>query len=73
MGLHLARSERAHVGLDFAPGMLDLARQRLPAATFIECDIRALQLDRTFALVVGWDSFFDLTPEALREPGSRGC
>ncbi len=67
MGLHLARSGRPYVGLDFAPAMLDLARQRLAEASFIEADMRSLQLERRFALIVGWDSFFHLTPEDQRE------
>jgi hypothetical protein len=41
--------------------MIAIARKRLPGATWIEGDMRRLDLGRRFDLIVAWDSFFHLT------------
>ena len=56
----------AVTGLDIAPAMLVIARQRFPAALWIEGDMRSLSLDRRFDGIVGWDSFFHLTGDEQR-------
>lgn len=53
-------------GVDFAPGMLALARARLPRARWIEADMRQLNLGRDFDGIVAWHSFFHLTIAAQR-------
>ena len=53
-------------GVDAAPAMLALARARLPAATWIEHDMRSLALGARFAAIVAWDSFFHLRRAAQR-------
>ena len=53
-------------GVDAAPAMLALARARLPAATWIEHDMRSLALGVRFAAIVAWDSFFHLRRAAQR-------
>ena len=57
----------AVTGMDFAAPMLAMARARFPAARWIEGDMRALDLGEAFDGVLGWDSFFHLTPEEQRE------
>ena len=53
-------------GVDAAPAMLALARARLPAATWIEHDMRSLALGARFLAIVAWDSFFHLRRDAQR-------
>ena len=55
--------ERGHpvTGVDFAAGMLEIARARFPEAEWVEADMRGLELGRRFGGVVAWDSFFHLT------------
>lgn len=53
-------------GIDFAPAMLDIARRRLPDETWTLGDMRQLDLGRSFAAIIGWDSFFHLTPAEQR-------
>ena len=48
------------------PAMLARARARLPAATWIEHDMRSLALGARFAAIVAWDSFFHLRRAAQR-------
>ncbi len=53
-------------GVDFAPAMLAIARSRFPAETWIEADMRALDLGRRFGGIVAWDSFFHLGADEQR-------
>lgn len=53
-------------GVDRAPAMLALGRERLPEASWIEADMRDLDLGRRFAAILAWDSFFHLKPEDQR-------
>jgi SAM-dependent methyltransferase len=47
-------------GVDAAPAMTALCRQRFPQATWIEADMRGLALGRRFDAIIAWDSFFHL-------------
>lgn len=53
-------------GVDAAPALLGLARARFPAMTWLDGDMRGLDLGRTFAAVLAWDSFFHLEPADQR-------
>lgn len=53
-------------GADTAPALLALARARLPTHGWIEADMRRLELARSFAGILAWDSFFHLTPDDQR-------
>ncbi len=48
-------------GVDFAAAMLAIARTRLPAARWLQGDMRELDLAERFRGIVAWDSFFHLT------------
>ncbi len=63
---HLLARGHPVTGVDFAAPMLALARRRFPAATWIEADMRELELGRRFGGIVAWDSFFHLTREDQR-------
>lgn len=56
----------AVTGVDFAPAMLDIARDRFPNADWQLQDIRHLALKREFDGVLGWNSFFHLTQPEQR-------
>lgn len=53
-------------GIDGAPAMIDLCRQRLPQHEWIAGDMRGLNLDRRFDLIVAWHSLFHLPPADQR-------
>ncbi|MBX3664433.1 MAG: class I SAM-dependent methyltransferase [Burkholderiales bacterium] len=53
-------------GVDAAPAMIALCRERYPEERWIEADMRGLDLGRRFDAIVAWDSFFHLTPEDQR-------
>ena len=47
-------------GVDAAPSMIALCKQRFPESTWLEADMRTLTLGRRFDAVIAWDSFFHL-------------
>ena len=53
-------------GVDSAPSMLALCRQRFSKARWIESDMRRLALGEKFQGLVVWDSFFHLTQDDQR-------
>jgi trans-aconitate methyltransferase len=54
------------VGVDSAPSLIGLARQRLPQGEWRVADMRALALGRQFEGVLAWDSFFHLGMDEQR-------
>lgn len=50
-------------GVDFSEAMLAVARARYPNARWFWADMRRLALDDIFDGIVGWHSFFHLTPD----------
>lgn len=53
-------------GIDSAPALIELCRQRFPQAQWHVQDMRSLALGRRFDGLIAWDSFFHLTPEDQR-------
>lgn len=53
-------------GIDAAGAMVALCRERYPAQTWIESDMRAMDLHRRFDAIIAWDSFFHLTADDQR-------
>ena len=47
-------------GVDSSPAMIEACRQRFPAQDWIVADMRELALQRAFAGILAWDSFFHL-------------
>ena len=64
---YLLQRGLAVTGLDAAETMLDIFRSRLPAADWVNMDMRRLQLDTRFDGIVSWDGFFHLTQQAQRQ------
>ena len=48
------------VGVDSAPSLIAIARERMPQAEWLVGDMRMLDLGRTFDGVLAWHSFFHL-------------
>jgi len=63
---HFIEHGYAVTGVDAAPAMIALCRQRFPEATWIEADMRSLALDHRFDAIVAWDSFFHLDQDEQR-------
>ena len=61
-------SEAGHrvTGVDASAAMLAMCRERFPAGTWIQQDMRELNLKKSFAAIVAWDSFFHLPPNGQR-------
>lgn len=62
----LIRAGHPVTGLDAAPPLLALARERHPSQEWILGDMRDLALGRSFDGLIAWDSFFHLTPDDQR-------
>jgi SAM-dependent methyltransferase len=60
---YLIRQGYAVVGVDSSGPLIELCRGRFPDREWIVADMRTLDLERRFAGVIAWDSFFHLSPE----------
>ena len=54
-------------GADFSEPMLELARSRWPNGDWRLADMRRLDLPERFDGIIGWNSFFHLTPDEQRD------
>jgi len=66
MARYLIGNAHPVTGVDAAPAMIALCRERFPSETWIAADMRALDLGVQFGGILAWDSFFHLTPEDQR-------
>jgi trans-aconitate methyltransferase len=53
-------------GVDAAPAMIAICKERFPDAAWVEADMRGLVLPLRFNAIVAWDSFFHLTRDEQR-------
>jgi SAM-dependent methyltransferase len=53
-------------GVDVAPSMITLCKARFPSHTWLQGDMRGLDLGARFDAIVAWDSFFHLPPDDQR-------
>lgn len=63
---HLIESGYAVTGVDAAPAMIAICRQRFPESTWIEADMRTLALGCRFEAIIAWDSSFHLDQDEQR-------
>lgn len=54
-------------GVDATPQMVEMFQALLPDHEAIEADMRGLDLNRKFDVVLAWNSFFHLSPEDQRD------
>jgi cyclopropane fatty-acyl-phospholipid synthase-like methyltransferase len=59
------------MGVDGAPEMLSLFRRDVPDGLAVLADMRELALEKGFAGILAWDSFFHLSPADQRAMFSR--
>ncbi|GAA0578241.1 class I SAM-dependent methyltransferase [Craurococcus roseus] len=62
IGRYLIENGHAVTGIDSAPEMIGLCRERFPRGDWRAADMRALSLGRAFGGLLAWDSFFHLRP-----------
>lgn len=53
-------------GIDISETMIDIAQRRFPDHRWITADMRDLNMESQFHGVIGWHSFFHLTPSEQR-------
>ncbi len=53
-------------GVDSAPTLVAMCRERYPHRTWYQADMRSLALDRPYDGLLAWDSFFHLAPDDQR-------
>lgn len=63
---HLIDLNFSVTGIDSAPAMITMCKERLPQAQWHVADMRTLALGRRFDGLIAWDSFFHLTAEDQR-------
>ena len=66
MARYLTESGFSVIGVDAAPSMIAICKDRYPNGTWIEADMRALALGRRFDAIIAWDSFFHLDQDEQR-------
>jgi SAM-dependent methyltransferase len=66
VAMNLVRCGMRVTGVDSSPRLIALCRERLPDQEWIIADMRGLNLGRTFAGVLAWDSFFHLNYDDQR-------
>lgn len=59
---HFISSNFRVTGVDFSSSMLEIAMQCFPGNTWYLCDLRKVDLAESFDGLIGWNSFFLLTP-----------
>lgn len=63
---YLIEAGLAVTGVDSSEQMLALCRSRFPEHAWAHADMRVLSLDRQYAGILAWNSFFHLKPEDQR-------
>ncbi|WP_102957839.1 class I SAM-dependent DNA methyltransferase [Mangrovicella endophytica] len=66
IGRYLIEAGHPLTGIDSAPSMIALCRQRFPAERWLVADMRRVRLNERFGGLIAWDSFFHLTPDDQR-------
>ncbi|MFQ6549309.1 class I SAM-dependent DNA methyltransferase [Aestuariibius sp. 2305UL40-4] len=66
IGRYLLETGSEVVGVDGSQELIEIAQGRVPGATWITADMRALRLDMAFDGILAWNSTFHLTPEDQR-------
>lgn len=64
---YLIQAGASVVGVDSSAQMLALCSKQFPTQTWLHADMRTLALDRQFAAILAWNSFFHLKPDDQRQ------
>lgn len=66
IGQYFADSGFQVTGIDASTKMLAIAKKRCPKITFIQADMRKINLGKKFDCIIAWHSFFHLSPADQR-------
>jgi len=66
IGRYLIDQGHQFTGVDAAPEMIAICKDRFPQGTWRVADMRLLSLDRAFQGILAWDSFFHLCHDDQR-------
>lgn len=64
---YLIENKCNYTGVDTSEQMLDIAKTSFPKQTWLQLDMRYVDLGRTFQGILAWDSFFHLHPSDQRQ------
>lgn len=64
---YLIQHRHCITGVDSSDVMIEMAKQNFPKHTWLQADMRTVQLDQKFQGILAWDSFFHLTPHDQRQ------
>ena len=63
---YLIQQGHTLIGVDSSDVMIAMAQKNFPKQTWIQADMRTVELDQKFNAILAWDSFFHLTPNDQR-------
>lgn len=63
---YLIEQGNAIIGIDSSNIMIEMAQLNFPNQTWLQADMREINLTNTFDGILAWDSFFHLTPSDQR-------
>ena len=73
VAVHLVAHCMRVTGIYRSPALIELCRERLPDQNWLICDMRKLNLSRTFDGILAWDSFFHLCPDRYGHAEASAC
>ena len=64
---YLIQQGHTIIGVDSSDVMIAMAQKNFPKQTWVQADMRTVELDQKFNAILAWDSFFHLTPDDQRQ------
>ena len=64
---YLIQHNHKITGVDSSDVMIAMAQKNFPKQTWVQADMRTVELDQKFNAILAWDSFFHLTPDDQRQ------
>ena len=64
---YLIQQGHTLIGVDSSDVMIAMAQKNFPKQTWIQADMRTVELDQKFNAILAWDSFFHLIPDDQRQ------
>ena len=64
---YLIQQGHTLIGVDSSEVMIAMAQKNFPKQTWVQADMRTVELDQKFNAILAWDSFFHLTPDDQRQ------
>ena len=64
---YLIQQGHTLIGVDSSDVMIAMAQKNFPKQTWVQADMRTVELDQKFNAILAWDSFFHLIPDDQRQ------